>query len=537
MTLSQRIAAVAAVLLSAPVLLAPVAHADPGTFRTSGRIVVAQLAEPEAVLQARQDLLVAEQALLEAKAGGGGVKSARRARQALDQVLAAASGAQQPSTAQSDTNADQMDKAAAKKLRRKRKRMEAEAAAAAAQSADEARAAAQAQLEAEAAATQMEADKAAQKAANKAASKAEKKASKKAARKAAKMAAEQAAALAAAQAAAQQAAAQDNEPDQTGIKGQKVDPRLKKLRRKLRAARQENRELQNTVQPPAGAKVVRTKNGRTIIKDQSGQTFIQSHGNDDRSLRGARDVKVVKLRNGMTRTTIYRANGSQVITLRNRDGDIVVRFRRNKNGREFILVDNRNKPKRRDRRPRFNIQVNLPTAIQVPKREYVVELGRQTRREDIYKALSAPPVAQIQQPYSLDEILYNNQVRDLTRRVDLDAITFDTGSALILQSQIPGLSRLAYAIGDVLYQTPGALILIEGHTDAVGSEYYNLALSDQRAESVAIVLSESFGIPPENLITQGYGEAYLKISTYDAERRNRRVTARNLYGLMQTSQN
>jgi outer membrane protein OmpA-like peptidoglycan-associated protein len=34
----------------------------------------------------------------------------------------------------------------------------------------------------------------------------------------------------------------------------------------------------------------------------------------------------------------------------------------------------------------------------------------------------------------------------------------------------------------------------------------NLILSDQRAESVANVMSDVYGIPPENLATQGYGE-------------------------------
>ncbi|MHA1189960.1 MAG: hypothetical protein ACTSSQ_05805, partial [Alphaproteobacteria bacterium] len=274
MTLSQRIAAIAAVLLSAPVLLAPVAHADPGTFRTSERFVVAQLAEPEAVLQAREDLLVAEQALMEAKANGSNVKTARRAlrraRRNLDQILAATGAAPLPTT----PGADAVQPAGDKMNKRRRKQQEAARAAAEANAAAAAQAAAQAQAEAQA-----EAQAKAQAKAQKATDKAARKAARKAAKQAAKAAAAQAAAAqaAAAQQQAAQAAAQDNQPEQTGIKGQKVDPRLKKLRRKLRAARQENRELQNTVNAPAGAEVVRTQNGRTIIKDQSGRTFIQSH--------------------------------------------------------------------------------------------------------------------------------------------------------------------------------------------------------------------------------------------------------------------
>jgi outer membrane protein OmpA-like peptidoglycan-associated protein len=49
------------------------------------------------------------------------------------------------------------------------------------------------------------------------------------------------------------------------------------------------------------------------------------------------------------------------------------------------------------------------------------------------------------------------------------------------------------------------MFLIEGHTDAVGSDEHKLSLSDRRAEMVAIILTE-FGVPQENLATQGYGE-------------------------------
>jgi outer membrane protein OmpA-like peptidoglycan-associated protein len=66
----------------------------------------------------------------------------------------------------------------------------------------------------------------------------------------------------------------------------------------------------------------------------------------------------------------------------------------------------------------------------------------------------------------------------------------------------------------------------------VGSEYANLLLSDRRAEAVAVMLSSNFDIPPENLITQGYGEQFLKIDTPHAERENRRVAIRRITELV-----
>jgi OmpA-OmpF porin, OOP family len=58
-------------------------------------------------------------------------------------------------------------------------------------------------------------------------------------------------------------------------------------------------------------------------------------------------------------------------------------------------------------------------------------------------------------------------------------------------------------------------------------------LSDRRAESVAVILTQQFQIGPENLVTQGYGEQHLKIPTDGPSRENRRVAVRNITRLMQ----
>jgi outer membrane protein OmpA-like peptidoglycan-associated protein len=94
------------------------------------------------------------------------------------------------------------------------------------------------------------------------------------------------------------------------------------------------------------------------------------------------------------------------------------------------------------------------------------------------------------------------------------------------------LRGVGQAIADILDRDPGETFLIEGHTDAVGSDESNLVLSDERAESVANVLSELFDIPAENLTTQGYGERYLKIDADGPIRENRRVTIRRISPLV-----
>ena len=84
----------------------------------------------------------------------------------------------------------------------------------------------------------------------------------------------------------------------------------------------------------------------------------------------------------------------------------------------------------------------------------------------------------------------------------------------------------------MLQRNGDEVFLIEGHTDAVGSDVDNMSLSDRRAEAVAQVLTETFGVSPENLVTQGYGEQHLKVDTPGPERANRRVAVRRITPLM-----
>jgi outer membrane protein OmpA-like peptidoglycan-associated protein len=79
---------------------------------------------------------------------------------------------------------------------------------------------------------------------------------------------------------------------------------------------------------------------------------------------------------------------------------------------------------------------------------------------------------------------------------------------------------------------PNEVFLIEGHTDAVGTEEDNISLSDRRAEAVAVALTEQFQVPPENLTAQGYGEQQLKVPVQGANEQNRRVTVRRITPLL-----
>ena len=91
--------------------------------------------------------------------------------------------------------------------------------------------------------------------------------------------------------------------------------------------------------------------------------------------------------------------------------------------------------------------------------------------------------------------------------------------------QFPKLERLAHVIERVLERNRNEVFLIEGHTDAVGSDVDNLSLSDRRAEAVAQILTEVFAIAPENLCDLGLWRAISE--GLDARPRTRQPACRD----------
>ncbi len=257
---------------------------------------------------------------------------------------------------------------------------------------------------------------------------------------------------------------------------------------------------------------------RPVLPDEGGRLLYR-----------AEDVEVQNLRGGRTRTIVTRDNGMQIITVRNRYGDIETRIRRSPRGREVVLIDNRF-PEDYAGGPVF---IDLPPpVVSIPQDQYIVDLGVASP-QDIRGALLAPPVQELERAYTLEEVLQNQEVRAYSPRIDLDTITFEFGSSTIGNDQMDALLNLGEAMEEVIRENPAEVYLIEGHTDAVGSDTDNLILSDSRAEAVATALTQNFSIPPENLVTEGYGEQYLKVETQGPERRNRRATVRRLTELLQ----
>jgi outer membrane protein OmpA-like peptidoglycan-associated protein len=282
---------------------------------------------------------------------------------------------------------------------------------------------------------------------------------------------------------------------------------------------------------PQGVEVIgEAAEGRVIIRFGT-DIFVDS---DERPRlgRGAREVYYEDLPSGRVREVIVRENGVQVITIRNRYGDVIRRSRIMPDGREYVLVyvDDSNYERVRDwRDPGLDLP---PMQLTIPVEEYILEAEEVSTPDQYYEFLSEPPVERVERLYSVDEVKRSARIRDKTRRIDLDTITFEFGKATIAQSEVPRLEGIAKAIQRMLEANPAETFLIEGHTDAVGTDEANLGLSDQRAEAVAAALTDVFSIPAENLSTQGYGEQYLKVQTESEERQNRRVAIRRITPLV-----
>lgn len=266
--------------------------------------------------------------------------------------------------------------------------------------------------------------------------------------------------------------------------------------------------------------------GRTIVRDADGVYIRHDENERFRELGGNLRIE----RRGGEFVSVYaRPGGGEVVTFTDENGVLLRRLRRFPDGREIILIDNgfRGPP----RAFAEDVVVLPPPPIDIPTDRYVVDYGSADEGL-VYETLTAPPLAPLPRRYTLDEVRYSPAVRAYTRSVDVDTINFDTASWMVTPDQAQRLAIIGQALNEAIRRNPSEVFLIEGHTDAVGLDVDNLSLSDRRAQAVAAILTRDFGVPPENLTTQGYGEQYLKVRTQGPSRENWRVTLRRITPLL-----
>lgn len=153
---------------------------------------------------------------------------------------------------------------------------------------------------------------------------------------------------------------------------------------------------------------------------------------------------------------------------------------------------------------------------------------------DVYAKLTMPAGTAMGSGtiYSLDVIKADAKVRAELPAVDIEGLKFKSGSAKIAAADEAKIADVAAAIGEILAVRPFEVFLVEGHTDATGSDAVNKRISEARANAIADALMAKHGIPARNLAVVGYGEEFLIVDTKKAEPRNRRVTIRRVTDLM-----
>ena len=113
-----------------------------------------------------------------------------------------------------------------------------------------------------------------------------------------------------------------------------------------------------------------------------------------------------------------------------------------------------------------------------------------------------------------------DNIKQMVARKDIEPITFKTGSAELLISSNKTLDQVAAAVK----KYPNLKLRVEGHTDNVGGDAFNVKLSQQRADAVKNYLVGQ-QIPADQVTAVGVGKADPVASNNTAEGRaqNRRV--------------
>ena len=84
-------------------------------------------------------------------------------------------------------------------------------------------------------------------------------------------------------------------------------------------------------------------------------------------------------------------------------------------------------------------------------------------------------------------------------------VEFDFESAIVK----PEHESTLQAVATYLLENPDVKLLLEGHTDRVGGDAFNMTLSQSRAEAVKEQLVDRYGVSSDRLRVQGLGKTML----------------------------
>ena len=97
--------------------------------------------------------------------------------------------------------------------------------------------------------------------------------------------------------------------------------------------------------------------------------------------------------------------------------------------------------------------------------------------EELEDVLVAAPRRKIDRRYTVEEVEASSDLREALPRIEIDTVRFGFNEAFVRPEEVGNLDRIGEVMERVLSKHPREVFLIEGHTDAVGSNASNLTLS------------------------------------------------------------
>jgi outer membrane protein OmpA-like peptidoglycan-associated protein len=310
------------------------------------------------------------------------------------------------------------------------------------------------------------------------------------------------------------------------------------LRKRLRAARD---SLQGGKLSPEETKALRQKlaadrnelRRRVANKVGNGQNGAGKQPNVD-WLQDRREAKALNDRELEARLAFYRAQMSKGNMTPEQQAQfrlVLDRDRQEFRARALVLRDQRvRRLKSRVASKDLNIQINInpPGAMLPPGAPPPPVWAAEADDQMIMTQLVRRPARQFDRRYTYEEITAEPELREAIPAVEIDTVTFGFNEDFVREEQMENLDRIGAILEEILAEHPQEVFLVEGHTDAVGDDAYNLDLSRRRAAAIKEALTQYYAIGPENLKTVGYGERYLKVETEEPEEENRRITIRRI---------
>lgn len=183
----------------------------------------------------------------------------------------------------------------------------------------------------------------------------------------------------------------------------------------------------------------------------------------------------------------------------------------------------------RAQQDQLDIEINQNFAPNRPRRSV---FAAEVDQRQLQEVLTAAPSQNYRRIYKVKDIANDPDLRGALPRIEVDTVHFGYNEGFVREEELAHLDNIASLIERIIKKYPNEVFLIEGHTDAVGSDEYNLNLSQLRAESVKKMMTTYYVIPAENLRTVGLGKRFLKIPTPDPEPENRRVSVARITPLL-----